>query len=172
MVAPLDELYLQWLYRHNTRSFRDEKDNRARYGELFKRLYEKEFVWIVPNDDNRVEDGKLLREEFMADVPSREIDPDWMELGCSFLEMLVGLSRRLAFEGEGEPRRWFWELIDNLELLDCVDPEAIDEKLDTVIWRTYERDGRGGLFPLKRARKDQRKVEIWYQLNAYLLELG
>jgi hypothetical protein len=47
---------------------------------------------------------------------------------------------------------------------------AIDELLDRVIWRTYRRNGAGGLFPLKRTREDQRQVEIWYQLCAYLLE--
>ena len=36
--------------------------------------------------------------------------------------------------------------------------------------RRYKRSGEGGLFPLKNAAKDQRKVEIWYQLSSYLLE--
>jgi hypothetical protein len=39
-----------------------------------------------------------------------------------------------------------------------------------VIWRTYDRRGHGGLFPLQRSNRDQRRVEIWYQLSEYLLQ--
>jgi hypothetical protein len=50
------------------------------------------------------------------------------------------------------------------------DWEDVDEALSALIYRTYDRDGTGGLFPLTHPEEDQRKVEIWYQLNAYLLE--
>ena len=30
----------------------------------------------------------------------------------------------------------------------------------------------GGLFPLKFVKQDQRFVELWYQLNAYILEMN
>lgn len=103
-----------------------------------------------------------------------DVDPAWLDLGCSMLEMLIGLSRRLSFEAEGESRDWFWTLINNLALRsDDKNPilvEVVDATLERVIWRTYNPDGSGGLFPLRRAHKNQRKVEIWYQLSAYLLE--
>jgi hypothetical protein len=104
-----------------------------------------------------------------------DVDRDWMNLGCSMLEMLVGLSRRLVDLTEGEPRDWFWHILRNLELADHNDSvsynqQDVDDILDRVIWRTYEPDGRGGLFPLKNAQEDQRKVEIWYQFCAYILE--
>lgn len=91
------------------------------------------------------------------------------------LELMIALSRRLSFEDDGEPRNWFWQLMENLGLERYNDhtpiPErAVDELLNGVIWRTYKRNGAGGLFPLKRASEDQRNVEIWYQLCAYLLE--
>ena len=173
MRAPLDELYLTWLYAQIC-SVKEKHPARTHWS-LFRQLFTKEFVWIVPNDDNRLEDGKDLRREFLEYEAIDEVDPEWMRLGCSMLEMLIGLSRRLAFEAEGEPRDWFWVLMGNLNLDSCNDSirhdyEEVDEILDRVIWRTYKHDGHGGLFPLKHSDRDQRDVEIWYQLSAYLLE--
>lgn len=174
MNEPLDEQYLTWLYSKigSTRT----TDSHRTYWKLCRQLYTKEFVWIIPNDDNRVEDGRDLRYEFLEENNLLHVDPDWMGLGCSMFELLLGLARRLAFEAEGEPRVWFWHLITNLGL-DYVDDgfnkksnREIDEKLDRLIWRTYEPDGSGGLFPLTHPREDQRRVEIWYQMCAYILE--
>jgi hypothetical protein len=92
------------------------------------------------------------------------------------LELLIGLSRRLSFEAEREPKYWFWRLVENAGLYKIMDnelglEETIDRALEMIIWRTYESDGTGGLFPLRWPKKDQRKVELWYQLSAYVLEL-
>lgn len=175
MNGTLDDLYLAWLYeqvgdvkvRSRTRT----------YWDLFRQLYSKEFVWYVPNDDNRADDGLCLREQFLDDhgIDIFEVDPEWLGIGCSFLEMMVGLARRLAFEADGQPSLWFWHLIENLGIKDCTDRSKydhgkVDRILNTVIWREYDFDGRGGLFPLRHARTDQREVELWYQLNEYLLE--
>jgi len=40
-----------------------------------------------------------------------------------------------------------------------------------LIWRDYHADGRGGFFPLTNPDTDQTKVEIWYQMNAYVTEM-
>lgn len=172
---PLDELYFTWLYGQ-VGSVEIRNPSKT-YWKLFKHLFTKEFVWIIPNDDNRAEDGRDLRYEFIDDHPklNGRVPADWMDIGCSMLELLIGLSRRLAFEGEGEPRSWFWVLIENLGLENCNDnavipDDDIDDILDQVIWRTYNRNGSGGLFPLKRAAADQREIELWYQMSAYLLE--
>ena len=172
MSQPLDELYLTWLYRQ-IGSIRFKSPARTHWS-LARQLYTKEFVWIVPNDDNRVEDGRDLRYEFIAEEGLVDVDPEWMALGCSMLEMLIALSRRFAFEMEGEPRRWFWHMLGNVGLNltddDDIQKEEIDEALDCIIWRTYLPDGTGGLFPLKSPTQDQREVELWYQLSAYILE--
>ena len=175
MNKPLDELYFTWLYgqvarvqrRHSTRT----------YWFLLRQLYHKPFIWFVPNDHNRKYDGIDLRYEFIDEDKIQDVDPDWMGLNCSMLEMLIALSRRFAFEAEGEPREWFWHMIQILGLDKYNDKEGVpvnkvDDVLDRVIWRTYEPSGRGGLFPLNHAAEDQRKVELWYQLSAYLLEKG
>jgi hypothetical protein len=144
---------------------------------LLRLLFQKEFTWIVPNDDNRVEDGLDVRVEFADQITEEYPDRDWMLLGCSFFEVLVGLSRRLSFLVDREPRDWFWTLIVNLNLdgytgrLTRAQEKRVNNILDRAIWRTYDADGLGGLFPLERPSKDQRKVELWYQLSEYLLEL-
>lgn len=176
MSAPLDELYLTWLY---SQIFPLKLKNPSKtYWSLTRQLYTKEFVWIIPNDDNRLEDGRDFRREFLESCEIKNPDPDWLDLGCSMFEMLLGLSRRLSFEADGEPRIWFWHLLEQVDLqqfndrkYDDLARRDIDEILDQIIWRTYAPDGRGGLFPLNRPRQDQREVELWYQASAYLIEL-
>lgn len=174
MNKPIDELYLEWL----SGQVGDSVFNRNRtYWRLLKQLHDKEFVWVVPNDDNRVADGRDLRTEFVEHEGLTGVDPGWINMGCSMLELIIALSRRLAFEAEGRPRVWFWHLLRNIGLhrwddsIRIFPQEAIDTVLETVIWRQYKPDGVNGLFPLKYPREDQRKIELWYQLSAYVLEM-
>lgn len=176
MGEPLDELYFKWLYRQVASD--RLKDPTRTYWDLLRQLYTKEFVWLISNDDNRVEDGRDLRSEFLRDHALDDVDEDWLGLGCSFLEMLIGLSRRCSFEADGDPKHWFWLLVANLNLSAFSDElfrtkrqrKFVNDTMDSVIWRTYRSDGRGGIFPLNRPKEDQRDVELWYQLSQYLLE--
>lgn len=177
MSTGLDERYFDWLY-YQVCSAR-LKNPKLTYRNLLYILYTKEFVWLVPNDDNRADDGKDLRYEYLSQegVRINERDSHWLDLGCSMFELLIGISRRLEFETEIRAKKWFWELLDNIELAHFSDAlefdrEEVDEVLDRVIWRTYEYNGGGGLFPLIRPETDQRKVELWYQLSSYILERG
>jgi hypothetical protein len=173
MNEPLDELYLSWLYAQVLDY--PEPKGRNTYWSLLRQLYKTEFIWFIPNDDNRVNDGKYLRYEFCENVGIFDVDQDWFEMGCSVLEMLVALSRRLSFQTEDPAHIWFWQLMHNLRLDRYNDrsgysPHIVSDILDNVIWRTYAYDGEGGLFPLQNPERDQRKVEIWYQMAAYLIE--
>lgn len=175
MNVPLDELYFEWLYSQAS-SIRLKNPART-YNKLFRILFQHEFLWIIPNDDNRCEDGKDLRYQFLYSqgMDPDEVDPHWLDEGCSMLELFVALAKRLAFETNAELYEWFWELLENLDLRKYNDSvhiprKEVERKLDRVIYRTYRPNGRGGLFPLKRPKEDQTDVELWYQLNAYLLE--
>lgn len=176
MSEPLDELYFRWLYAQ-VGSVKLKNPSRTHWS-LLKLLHMKEFVWIIPNDDNRLEDGRDLRDEFVYEIRHMDVEPEWMSLGCSMLEMLIGLARRLWFEDDHfQIDEWFWHLMENLGLSGFSDRGGWDEQdvediLNAVIWRIYEPDGRGGLFPLKNAQEDQREVELWYQMSEYLLENG
>lgn len=168
----LDESYFTWLYSL-VADVRTRKGPRT-YWNLLRKLFCIEFAWVVARDDNRAEDGRELRFEW-AQLENSEIDPDWATLGCSFLEMLIGLARRLDFQTEQGVEYWFWHLIGNMGLLGHNDrsrflEEDIEDRINAIMFRTYDPDGNGGLFPLRQTDRDQRQVEIWYQLNEYLLQ--
>lgn len=174
MNAPLDELYFVWLYEQVGRISRSKLRS---HWDLCRHLHSKAFQWMLQGDENRAEDGRLLRVEFINQMPAVSADAEWLGMDCSVLEMLIGMSHRLAFNAGGEPHEWFWQLIDNLELSTFNDAHyeayimEVEEKLNALIHRTYLRTGKGGLFPLEHPQADQREVEIWYQMSEYLTEL-
>jgi hypothetical protein len=173
MSEPLAELYFHWLYKQV--AYPEFEDQALTYWNVLRVLHNKEFIEVVPNDDNRIHDGRALRLKFLDDQGIPEVDPNWMELGCSFLELMVGLSERLAFEADGEPHYWFWVLMGNLELAGYNDKRRlprsqIDKMLDRVIYRNYDYNGYGGLFPLRHPQYDQRERELWFQMSDYILE--
>jgi hypothetical protein len=173
-TSELDELYFQWLYAQVESV--DTTDPSRTYWDILRILHHKEFLWFVPNDDNRAEDARNLRHLFVSTKGIQDVDEDWMNFGCSMLELMVALAHRLSFVLEGEPAAWFWELMENIKLEVFndnveIDEQEVDEILNVVIWRTYSPKGVGGLFPLKKKQdKNQRDVELWYQMNAYILE--
>lgn len=173
--APLDELYLQWLYSQVANA-RLKNPARTFWG-LMKQLYSSPFVYFVGNDDNRSIDGKELRYEFLDAMPDCNPDSNWLHEDASWLEVLTALSRRLSFADErASSAEWFWRLLANAGI-DYPDSEYIKdaplrvaEKLDMLNNRTYDINGNGGLFPLERTDVDQRQVELWYQMQYYLIE--
>lgn len=101
---------------------------------------------------------------------------------CSFLEFLIGVSiqlQEMLVDGSPVPvNAYLWELMNRLNLLEFTDEAygddstrlIVDQILNDFMDRAYSRCGEGGLFPLRGHCRDQGKVEVWYQLNAYLLE--
>lgn len=155
------------------------------YWLLAKELHRTEFYSLVAHDENRASDGLELREEYLRDINY----PRFVEIEgeCSVFEMLIGLARRMDFETSDpydlddsidRTAYWFWEMIDNLGLIAFDDESFVEyDGMDNVgriierfLNRGYSRDGVGGLFPIERSREDQRKTEIWYQMNQYLNE--
>lgn len=173
----LDERYFEWLYNHvlplGTR-------NPARsHFLLFEQLFKTPFIWSVPNDDNRVEDSKDLREDFLRECQPDEDDlEDWMNVPVTLLEVVLVMARHASFESDGQPDEWVHEILTNLDLWKYTDEvytsdepyKPVEQVMQAVNDRTYGPDGHGGMFPLKYSDRDQREVELWYQLSAYLLE--
>ncbi len=174
--------------------------------QLSKLLFKKEFFWSIPNDDNRAQDGKALRFEFVNEIddgisPIKFLEADAarieLEGPCRCLEMLIGLARRMEIvmssptEGD-QVSFWFWQMIENLgldrfnddEIFEIGSLDQVDMILDRMVERTYKRNGEGGLFPLRGPKccgdvlieegvyplRDQRGVEIWYQMCDWMLE--
>lgn len=139
-----------------------------KYRRILEELYLREFTWKLRMDENRAADGIQLRRNFEYETGLEYYDFA-LEKPCSVLEMLVALALRCEKQitGDEEPEKWFWLMLENLEVLDG---ENLDEKLYIFLERKYTSKGVGGLFPMKNPRQDMRKVEIWYQLNWYLAE--
>jgi len=144
---------------------------------LFEIMHNTEFTWFIPNDDNRVEDGRHLRQDFFRFIhKGGRTESDLSLEIVSVLEVVVALSRRVAFQTGEDPSHWAWRLIKNIGLNKASDPltdakvEFVEMVLEDLIWRNYEANGGGGFFPLKKTLNDQTKVEIWYQMQEYLIE--
>lgn len=175
MDEPIEEVYFNWLYSKVARV--DVPTPSLTYYTLLRDLHSVEFVWLIQGDENRAADGLDIRREFLKQAYLPE-DPPWMSVGCSVLEMMIALSRRAEFQTDISAREWFWIFLNNLTIADLNDAsnkdvnitEIVNEVLDQFLWRTYRPDGRGGMFPLSRTNNDQRKVEIWYQFNEYLVD--
>ena len=175
----LDDVYLEWLYSH-IGSVNSRNPERS-YWKLALKLYTTPFKALIINDSNRSEDGKELRSLFLdqREYPLSEFEKElFMDLDCSMLEMLIALSDRVAFQTDERLEGWFWRFMHNLgcferysdDLYEISIEEEVEEALTRVIRRTYSADGTGGLFPLRQAEHDQRKIELWYQMSAYILE--
>jgi len=174
-MIPIDERYFTWLY--SKIGHRKVPIRGLSYRKLAYQLYTKEFLWFVPNDDNRAEEGIELRKVFLDETGTQYPGHEWMEMTCSILELLIGMSHRLSFIDDRPAHIWFWEMLDNVDLTYANDDEYgpdteedVEQTFDRVIWRLYEQDGAGGLFPLHHAHEDQRKIELWYQMSAYINE--
>lgn len=137
------------------------------------------YEYSVPNDDNRAQDGLMLRARFEYETSLK-----LPHLGeCRILEFLIALAIRLneSVYNHKEPNQegyWFWMLMAHLELEKCDDwydftliHGEIQDVFMRLNMREYDYDGgNGGLFPLNNPIQDQRDVEIWYQMMAYLQE--
>lgn len=183
------ELYFQWLCML---VHLDDDEAGNCYIALADILHHMEFYALISMDENRIEDGLDLRTEWLERIheagyffPETSLD----YTSCSVLEVLVGMAVRCENQIMWDPDYgdrtyiWFWEMLWNLldangissedctndnidEFIACQVQEAVVSLLD----RSYNFDGSGGLFPLRNPRRDQRHVELWTQMNQYMLE--
>jgi hypothetical protein len=172
MNGPLEEMYVAWLYAQVSNV--NHRSRRRTYWALMTTLYDCEFVALVPNDDNRVEDIKDLKNEFLLDAEIPHAEASWYD-NVTFLELLVVLARMLDFETDFGIEYCFMHMLENIELRDLTDnngfsTDEVHRIVDKVVSRAYDHNGHGGLFPLKFSADDQREIDLWYQLNAYVIE--
>lgn len=171
--------YIDWII---------ERMGGEKYHLLFEILHNIPFKWMpdVPMDENRESDGRRLRAIFEEESGMR-MPVEAEEWPASFLEVLVALAETFedsimhSANSVTDSSTWFWLMLENIELSHCDDAwmdafsdslAYIQTRVDTVILRRYDYDGHGGLFPLNEAHVDQRTVQLWYQMNAYILEKG
>ena len=171
MDEPLDNLYFNWLCAKVIQL--ENPTPSLRYDKLFRILHSTEYVWLIPGDDDRAEDGVELRYTFLQET-GLEDDLHWEHQTCSVFEMLMAFSKRCEFATDVPYIDWFWEFIENLGLRRYNDAangfDRVDELLYIFVWRQYDFNGVGGLFPLKETTMDQTETDVWYQFSHYLVD--
>ena len=151
------------------------------FRELLSYLHEVDFIWQIPLDENRAEDGISLRyrfarlqthEDLVNAVAGMLIGP------CSVLEMMVALAIRCEEDIMDDTaygdrtRQWFWNMIVSLGLGsmtdDRFDRKTAEQIITNFLHRRYEPNGKGGLFTVRNSPVDMRTIEIYVQQNHYL----
>lgn len=168
----MEKSYIDWLLQ------KIDNPRNQDYEDLLSILWEQEFYSLVDNDSNRAEDGLSLRKMWERKNHQR------LDLGPPrVLEVLIYLAiraRDVLYDGDFTITvdALFWEFITNLGL-DFYNKYAfkgaetdneIIETLDRWLNREFQKNGKGGIFPLRNPKKDQRDEELWYQMNYYLME--
>lgn len=162
-----DEDYIAWLG--------DKVGMYSDYNELLHYLASVEFRWSLPLDENRALDGIKLRKEYI----SKGKIISFADEECSVLEMLVALAERIEKDimgepGDDHPEKWFWIMLENLDLSRQNDDDFALYYVDACIqnWmdRKYGKNGQGALFPLMESGNRLKKMQIWDQMIAYLNE--
>lgn len=158
-------------------------DGDVSYLILLKKLHNIDAFALLKEDENRLEDGKNLRNIYFEDNGVHVRFVDCLCGPCSVLELLIGLAMRMddilydPNEEDGVLARSFWEMIENAALDGLSDDEwgyhpnpdrLVKGFVNVLLNREYPR--KGLLFPLKNRRKDCRKMELWYQMQEYLKE--
>lgn len=170
MDEPLEERYFNWLCAKVVRDLGPHPKG------LLQKLHSMEYTWIVSGDRNRAAEGVELREYFFNSAFIKR-DPEFLRDPCSLLEFFIAFADRAAFQTSEPTHKWFWEFMTNLNLegfrvVSRETEQLIDDILYTFLWRVYEDNGDGGMFPLRNPRRDQRRMEIWYQFCDYLEDQG
>lgn len=168
--------YFEWLYDivcHNRYS------DRISYRKLLMLLHNIEFIFTLPMDENRANDGEKLRDRFILSNQYGDKEYDYInDRPCSVLEMMVALAIRCEEDIMDDPKigdrtgQWFWQMVNSLGIGDLYDSRFDKRAASTIIHKfmhhDYEPNGEGGLFTILDCDIDLRGVEIWDQLNWYI----
>ncbi len=174
----LIDQYFDWMYQ----LVADDRYTNKSYRKLFMRLYDTEFIYTIPMDGNRAEDGIELRYRFGREqLYSDAMIASYLDdRPCSILEMMIALSIRCEEHIMDDPDignrtgQWFWSMLVSLGIGAMDDRKFdryfVDRTLERFLDRRYERNGEGGLFTVNNGR-DMRQTEIWYQMQYHLGEI-
>lgn len=166
----IQEYYFDWLI---SRICGGRHGPEISYRKMLSKLHDTEFVWLMPRDKNRSEDGKALRRRFAGLEDACELDGP-----CSVLEMMYALAVRCEEDLMHDPaygdrtQQWFWRMIVCLGLGgmrdEFYDEAKIEECVHRLLYRNYSEDGTGGLFIVRNCPHDLRSLEIWDQMCWYI----
>lgn len=183
----MNEGYFEWLLN---KAGVDCGENGYSY--LCSILHEVSYRPMLEMDDNRWHDGVQYRWDYAYSVERGSVNEAELAAGylddclgdCTVLELMLSMAEKMRYETadsmyEAGVGKWFEELIGNLGLDIYTNRELTENEnayfeaegiVQRFVYRKYDWNGEGGLFPLRFAREDQRKVELIIQMNNYLAE--
>lgn len=178
MNERLRKLYFSWLLNYVC----EDKAQFNRYSFVLHQLYSKYFRFVNEMDENLIEWALYLREDFYESSPTVQKMIDIygkMEEDCSILEIMVSLAvnceEKIMTNGtENRTSLWFWSMFDSLGLTyyenSRYERREVSDILDRFLNLDYAEDGKGGLFTLKNCDKNVTEIDIWMQMNEWLIE--
>ena len=134
-------MYLPWLI---------ERGCLGDYRGLASVWDEIEFVWYIPEDEDKAIQALRMRDEY-----SYEFDRPTPRKGVvSFLEVFVSITDTLTAMVYQDREEFTRSILMNLGVSDAVDSRFLGAALyaraldsaETVMYRTYQKNGSGGLF--------------------------
>ena len=165
-----EDEYFYWLL-HRVR-------NRSHY-KLLRFLFETAYIFTIPMDENRADDGIQLRYEYIYEKGINEDEFRYLNEPCNLFEMMLALAVRISLimdnPNKGDDTHvWFWKMISNLGLNKSTDNNFNLDYVQNVIrhflTRKYGPNGRGGLF-FVRSEKHIEDLQLWEQAMLYLNEI-
>lgn len=167
--------YFDWIY---DLVCHDRYSKDISYRKILMLLHNTPFRYIIPMDENRLNDGLNLRYRFVNAEGYDGHMSEYIDIPCSVLEMMVALAIRCEETIMDDARigdrteQWFWIMMTSLGLGSMTDDRfnkfKATEIIETFLDRNYEKNGKGGLFTIKNCEDDLRNIEIWWQLCWYL----
>ena len=162
----LHEQYFEWLLFKVT----DPKQPRE-FGMMYKELASTPFEARVGRDSNLIEHCEYMRQDYYDEAEFMHQNYDIEDGPITLLEIMVNLSIKAedimqGFDGVN-CERWFNDMLENSGLIFYTDHRfstvGARHKIKKIIDRTYEWNGRGGLFyiPVLDEKNDLREVELW-----------
>lgn len=182
MSPATSNMYIEWVCSEILNLNKDEY-NDLLY--LIRTLNEIEFTYSVPLDENRAADGLNLRSDYCYETGKYLDKSSGLLPNCTVFEMMAALAYKCEssimynYRNGLHPERWFFIMLNNLGIRECTvhnwDSKTSDYIYNCVhkmLHRQYKKNGEGGLFVIKNPKIDQREVDIWKQMNAFLNEFN
>lgn len=169
-ITHIKQLYLKWI--SNIVGCRDM--------DLLRRLNDVEFRWSIELDENWASHALYFARDPFNEylLEHYEVDPEVeVVMGpVSVLEVIVAMCCKMdnllwdCTVGDQRPR-WF-KVIMNASGLGSATADEFDYIINRILDRKIDFNGNGGWFPLRinEQNRDQRTLDIWRQLNAYIME--
>lgn len=162
----MKERYFHWLLKFIGNGFCRKNS----YFELLEYLFNTEYCWSIPMDENRAVDGIDLRHRFVVECDEdQEASYVYLSGPASVLEVLIALSIRMEYTARGsidlgKAGQWFWGMIKCLSIFDCYDGNFDEEKVQYFLEGWMDSESEISIFPTSEG-------ELWNQAMKFLSDI-